>query len=65
MVQGGKAAKAAVEGATRADESGSAAQVVQKAGLHTNQAVDELPALKQTAETAGRKPPVVIGKNMA
>jgi len=69
--KGGKAAKAAVEVASHADEAVDAGRVVAEVASHADEAADALRAGKEVAqevvEVASRsgRPPIVIGENMA
>jgi len=72
--KGGKAAKAAVEVASHADEVVDAGRVVAEVASHADEAADALRAadeatdalrgVENTAEVVGSKPPIVIGENM-
>ena len=71
VVRGGKAAKAAVEVASHADEVVDAGRVVAEVASHADEAAEALRAGKEVAqevvEVASRsgRPPIVIGENMA
>jgi RHS repeat-associated protein len=75
VVRGGKAAKAAVEVVSHADEVVDAGRVVAEVASHADEAADALRAadeatdalrgVENTAEVVGNKPPIVIGEDMA